>query len=258
MKDCFRAWARPLHINVSEAFMSSKHYQANVKRHFPTHGVFVGHRGYGFSPALEHARRMLKIVMLREPLSRVVSKFDYVKRERSMFIRQRVADFWDNVTLDEVVAQYNFTMSRNASDVLPAGQGSPGNKAFHHIIMHVLQYLAGWRFVYGPDPFPPYDAFLSKSALMEIGQRHLMNRDDMVVAIYPHYLDQLLPQLRAHLSWLPLNAGECFAQVKAKAAPEHAQKSSLSPASEGLLRGWLREEYHLYELAGRRSENFHL
>lgn len=42
-------------------------------------GVFIGHRGFGFAPAVAQLDP-ITIVILREPVSRIISWFDYIMR----------------------------------------------------------------------------------------------------------------------------------------------------------------------------------
>jgi len=72
----FRAWTKAANITLTETGQSPDFYQSTAKRSHKIYGVFTGHRGFGFSWKLPST--MMKIVILRDPISRLVSKFEHV------------------------------------------------------------------------------------------------------------------------------------------------------------------------------------
>jgi len=149
-----------------------------------------------------------------------------------MFRRNHVF-YWANKTLDQAVAHYAHTRACCASSLLPAGNAAEEDKAIHHLLLHVLQYMAGWDYVWGPGP-GPRDRVLSASALLPVAKRNLMACD--VVAIYPEYSRQLLPQLEFHLPWIPRDAKAFLETHFERKRPSGHPPSAPSPATLALLK----------------------
>ena len=249
IKNGLRKWANSNDIRVSQAYMSASYYQPEVgKLRLWKHGLFQGHRGWGWSPSL--AANALRVVVLREPVSRVISLFDYVKRSRSMFRRNSTGLFWEDRSLDEVAAHYNHTRETAFDSLLPAGDACEADKAFHHAIMHVLMYLAGFEYVWGPGPRAG-DRVVPQRQLTELALEHVRECD--VVAIFPGFETQLVPQLRLHLHWVPRDAASYFETHTEKRSSGDA--STPSAATQNLLKRWLADEEEVFAEAQRVAKS---
>jgi len=249
IKNGLRRWANSNDIRVSQTYMGFAHYQPEVSNlRLWKHGLFQGHRGWGWSQGL--ATNALRVVMLREPVSRLISLFDYVKRSRSMFRRNSTGLFWDERSLDQVAAHYNHTRETAFDSLLPDGDACEADKAFHHALMHVLMYLAGFEYVWGPGPRSG-NRVVPQRKLAELALTHVRECD--VVAIFPGFETQLVPQLRMHLHWVPRDAAGYFALHAEKVATGMA--STPSEATLGMLKRWLADEEEVFAEARRVAES---
>jgi hypothetical protein len=67
-------WAQQASLSVVVANLSQVHWQANPPPG-PLTGVLLGHVGFGYSPDVR--QDAVKIAVLRDPLERCISYFDF-------------------------------------------------------------------------------------------------------------------------------------------------------------------------------------
>jgi hypothetical protein len=150
---------------------------------------------------------------------------------------------------DQMVQDYNHTRSTNPASLFPCGNATLADKAFHYLLQHPLAMMSGYQYSWGPEP-SAMDLIVSPRELLERATENLHNTD--VVAIFPHFQDQLVPQLKFHIPWTPANASVYFDEDHAKLVHvrlAEQPKSTMNSATLELMREWLREEFVFFERA---------
>jgi hypothetical protein len=163
---------------------------------------------------------------------------------------------WYSKKFDKVVARYNHTLETSPESLLPSGNATLADKAFHYLLQHPLAMMSGYQYSWGPEP-SAMDLIVSPRELLERATENLHNTD--VVAIFPHFQDQLVPQLKFHIPWTPANASVYFEPTSSHARMIHARpaqypKSTMNNQTLALMRKWLREEFVFFERARRVAE----
>jgi hypothetical protein len=115
--------------------------------------------------------------------------------------------------------------------------------------MHVLMYMSGHEYVWGPGRSAD-DRVLSQEELLQLAKQNLLKTD--IVATFPQFKQELVPQLTAHIDWVPANAAMHFDTLH-NARDSSKNASTVSLASRALLKAWMKEEYVLFGLAKKLS-----
>jgi hypothetical protein len=176
-------------------------------------GLLLGHRGYGFAVGIDN-NNLFTVVAVREPLSRIISLFDYLRDTTDTLpgLLQRVSRAWKRVTFDEAIASYNNTLLNNPSSLNPGGSASISDRTIHRIINSQTEFLCGYECVklITDDPRETHASYLSSPAIVLSSKERLekalknLNRADVVAPLT--HLDDLIPQMQARLNWIPRDA----------------------------------------------------
>ena len=77
------------------------------------HGLLIGHRGFGYASNIVSDPKMHYIVVLREPVSRIISLFDYAMH--STHFKNGPQKWWGDSKLEDVLL--NHFERKNASSI---------------------------------------------------------------------------------------------------------------------------------------------
>lgn len=200
-------------------------------------GLLTGHRGYGYAKNVENP---LTIVVLREPVSRIISHFDYVIKHKFELVPPSFVDVrkaWKGLTLDQVVEEYDQVLKNNAISLLPGGSASSSNRLFHRVLRQQAHFLCGYECVGEP---------VDDQYALQQAQQNLEKIDCVGVM---ERLDDTLLQIKAHLDFVPLNAVSFSHSNTVKSG----DKSIPSEETLAKLRFYLKDETALYERAKELS-----
>ena len=193
-----------------------------------TRGVLMGHRGFGYCKGVEQRGPHVHLVVFREPISRIVSYYDYSTTKYH-------SDKWDQFpkgkSLSEIIKRFNATVELEKGERILRYAGS-----------QQARFMCGYRCM-GPaavgHPIPEE----------ELLARALENLDLADVVGILERLGDVMPQLRLHLSWVPPGV-HGFGRRN-----EHAKtrKSELDQEAEAILREWSATDLALYKKAEELS-----
>jgi len=206
-------------------------------------GLFLGHRGFGYSRSVAEAAP-ITIIALREPVSRLISVFDYLRttdqRVPAVLMIQRV---WQENTLDEVVSSYRIALENDPSSVLPGGSASLSDRSFHRLLQAQIQFLCGYDCVWymTGDKRESFEPFRNQKPF-DKAKQNLENIDCVAVL---DKLDDLLMQMKVELDFIPASVHSFPHENKIKPSV----KSQPSAETLRLLKEWTREEQELFERA---------
>lgn len=185
--------------------------------------LLIGHRFYGFCKDVAVSPRgLFTIVALREPVSRLVSDFDYKYYELADEEYRSYFHFPKQVkTLAALVKYYNSTPQEEEGEVRLKALGNQQTR-----------YMCG------------YDCDSTKMTMEQMLARALQNLNQVEALGVTEALNDLLKQLQYKLFWFP---------QKLSSWPEknrHAgKKSVVDEQAWSILKAWSRNDVVLYEKA---------
>jgi hypothetical protein len=211
-------------------------------------GLLLGHRGYGFSAKVME-KVPLTIVALREPVSRIISLFDYLRRtDETVPSVVQIKKAWQKKTLDEVVESYASVRETDPQSLLPGGSASFSDRTLHRVLQAQLQFLCGYDCVWymtgdsreSMKPFEGQDVLgRARANLAKIDCVAVLNR-----------LDDLLVQMKANFDFIP----KTFNAFPHENTVNPEEKSQPSERTLQLLKEWTADERALFENARAIAE----
>ena len=250
VQDTLREWAKTAHIPVVHRDNGGPDLRVAGLRN-ATRGVLIGHRGYGFARGAPRAR--FTLVALREPVARIISLFDYLRdQDRGLTPElKRLSRTWSRSSLDDVVASYNATWHADASALEPGGAASLSDRSLHRVLSAQTQYLCGYDCVMlmSDDPAERQASYRSSNAVRlsadEKLARALRNLEAVDAVAVLTRLDDLVPQMRTRLGWIPAS----FSSFPHDNAVKPVRKSEPTPATRALLAKFGSHDAKLYAKA---------
>jgi len=236
-------WAKTSNIDVTLKDHGGPYWgDGKIRR-----GVLLGHRGFGFAKG---AGNLVEIVAFREPLSRVISLFDYLNslQDRSPLL-MAIRKSWNGKSLDQVIASYNATRVSSFASLLPGGNASHSDRSFHRVLQSQLQFMCGYECVFlltgSPDEQVIPTQVRDPKVVFNRAIENLKKTE--CIGVLAH-LDDLIVQMKHHLGFVPPNVVKFpFENTK------HGKKSKLSDGARALLQEWLKEEIVMYQFAEKLS-----
>lgn len=152
--------------------------------------ILIGHRGFGFCRAVkESSRGLFTFTALRNPVSRMVSLYDY--NLQKLQVRRSIQVFGSTgASLSTLVKRYYAT--KNVTEV--------GEMLLRYAGSQQTRFMCGYECM-GPDVYGHKDEMTEEYML----QRAKENLRKMDVVGITEKLDQLINLLRFHLTWVPKN-----------------------------------------------------
>jgi len=193
--------------------------------------LLTGHRGYGYCRDVQanKKRGLVTFVVLREPVSRIRSLFDY--RLLKLGVLGKQTD-----DLSDAIVRFNSTL-----------EIEKGEERLRALGMQQARFLCGFHCM-GPEA----DVMARSNASKEHVTRtivakamHNLLRVDAVGVL--ERFTELLPQLKYQLDWVPMNV---HGWPKENTAAPH-DKTVLTPQAVEILREWNRPDTEVYQLADK-------
>ena len=187
--------------------------------------VLLGHRGFGYCPRVRKKLDPLYVVSIREPVSRLVSMYDYAmitnrhSTRFSTFHNQWGAD----ASFDALVRRLNHT-----------DRSVKARRMLEGIANQQVRFMCGFE-CHGANTSVPLDVAVDR-ALENLRKTHC-------VGVLEH-LDDLLVQLKFHLPWIPRGKNHW-----GKDNARKTRKSRVSAESRAVLLQWGWGDALLYEAA---------
>lgn len=201
-------------------------------------GILLGHRGFGYCQRMQrqYGDRALYVVALREPVSRLRSLFDYFMENDYPFFH-KYHNLWRGRELNDVVLEYNRTLNAGLSRSDPRMRGPLLLKGLAN---QQTAFMCGWDCV-----APDVNNVTSRNAI----ERAMMNLQRTDVVVVMERLDDLIDQLRFHVSWVPRGIKRFPYDNTHK-----GKKSVLSKEAQDVIREWSANDVKLYNVAFDRHQ----
>lgn len=233
-------WASTGNVKVTHKDGGGSHWTSPAKQ-----GLLTGHRGFGYSKSVESP---LTIIVLREPVSRIISHFDYVTKHNfghsyipPWFIDIRKS--WKDLTLDQVVAEYDQVLKNDIISLQPGGSAAFSNRFFHRVLRQQTLFLCGYECVWEVDEGKVH---VDDQYALQQAQQNLEKIDCVGVM---ERLDDTLIQMKAHLDFVPRDVTSFPHQNTVRST----DKTLPSEDTLAKLRFYLKDEIALYERAKELS-----
>lgn len=202
--------------------------------------IFFGHRGFGFAPAVAQLDP-ITIVILREPVSRIISWFDYImhlkKPPPPIKAFQKQCKGW---TLDHIVKEYHLLYTELDHSGIFTGKDSVVIplcvRGFHQELRHQALFLCGFSCLHTDDQ----QLFLHRA-------RENLEKINVVGVL--EMLDDALLQMKVYLDFIPAHETSFPHENTAKVG----WKSHPSEETIDKLNLYLKDEKLLYERARELS-----
>ena len=213
-------------------------------------GLFLGHRGYGFSSKVK-SQIPITIIALRDPVSRIISLFDYLRTSTEKIpVIQQIRKAWQGKTLDEVILSYKIAREKDFASVFPGGSASFSDRSIHRVLQSQIQFLCGYECVWymTNDPRESMDPFKEVNENCLERARKNLELIDCIVTL--DRLDDMIVQLKAHLDFIPKN----FVSFPHDNKVSPGERSKPSEETLKWLKEWTKDEQKLFERAKELTE----
>jgi hypothetical protein len=209
----------------------------------------VGHRGFGFANRLvvPSAPKPLYIASFREPISRLISQFDFIMATDSVNF-EGIHAAWKDLSFDEVIQRYDQALR---SGIKPYGQAFDVELEFVYFyrMMHQqTSFMCGFDCVFMPY-FDGTNSKYSKTRAARFSEEEMLvqalknlNQTECVAVL--DNLDSLIPQMKVHLPWYSPRYKKFPLDNK-----HSGKKSTVNESNMKLLRKWMDVEIRFYEAA---------
>ena len=212
-----------------------------------TTGIYIAHTGFGIGD--DAPLRRFNIVVVREPVSRVVSFFNYLIAEKRLN-RTTLGPG----ALDKLVEDYSRIRSLGDLDRLRGNHAPMSLRLMHHILTDQLAYLASYRCVASSPDTNPFNCTrpnrdegeCSVASMKALALANLRLADAVVLT---SNMAALQPILRYHLRFIPVK-GTPLSHVNRALG---RAKLTVNSRSRAMLEEWLRDETDVYHEAERIS-----
>lgn len=185
--------------------------------------MFAGHRGFGYCKYVEKKNpNMFYFTAIREPISRMISYYDYNKKTRSTF-KYRNA-FGKGKALNELIIEFNSTKKMEFGERLLRYSGSQQT-----------------RFLCGYDCFGPTAKRISDEEMLKRALKNLKRVDALTTL---KNMNDLFLQLRFHTEIVPIRLNR-WPHANTIKLP----KSKVSPQAYAILKEWSYNDEKLYNQA---------
>ena len=162
-------------------------------------GLFLGHRGFGFSENI-FSKSPVTIVVIREPVSRMVSIYDYLRTTTAKFqMKADIIRSWSGKTFDEIIANYNRTRTLHPKSLRPGGGADISDYTIHRFLQHQPQFLCGYNCVW---PINPNRALKFPNRAEQL-KRALENLERIDCVTVLEELNSLIVQMKIFLDFIP-------------------------------------------------------
>ena len=186
------------------------------------------------------SRSPFYIIVMREPISRVVSLFDYIFRHLFIAPMREYYKLWGNKTLSEVIVESNemlYTLPNVQFNQVP----------LYNIALQQLFFLCGFNCLLEKESIPIREDWLRSSM-----NAALRNIEESMVVGTTESMDDLIPQLKFHTVDLVPPYVTQFTTLNARKSIE--TKSVLSNQAHDILKEWLAPEIVLYQAVKIKSK----
>lgn len=187
--------------------------------------LLMGHRGLGFCNDFRD-KKMIYVVAIREPLSRLISFYDYAKSIAPFHAEfKRLTSIWKAraSTLDELIKSYD-AMEMNESQTW-SEDGLKGLQSLRTILNQQTRYLCGFECVHIKE-----EENITSMAMLSRAMKNLEQCD--VVGTVDNF-HEFLSQLKFYVPWVPGSIKSLPHQNKHK-----SKRSELSQESREIALRW--------------------
>lgn len=246
IQESLSKWAKAHHISTTLQDGGGPQYTSGASR-----GVFLGHRGYGFSKNVQRANPVT-VIALREPISRLISLFDYQRNtvEKIPSV-QEIKRAWKQKTFDQLVEEYYAIYKENPQSLMPGGSADFSARTFHRVLRAQVQFLCGYQcvwFMTGDAREANTDWFREvQGREVELAKANLEKIDCVGVLTS---LDGLLLQMRTYMDFIPGKMTKWPHENSVKPT----DKSQASEQTLLILKQLLGDELALYQRASQLAE----
>ena len=203
--------------------------------------LFIGHRGWGVCEEIEsYPGGLFTITAIREPVSRMVSLYDYNLLKRDTERANKLfgsADTTTRYTLQELVKLYNSTE-----------EIEPGEAIIRYSGSQQARFMCGYECL-GPNAFK--NATFTEEYMLNRALENLRKTDCVGVT---DRLYALIDQLKLHLSWVPKRVTNW---EKQNTLPS-LLKSVLDDEARAIMLKWAWVDQRLYEEASKIANEKHV
>jgi hypothetical protein len=217
--------------------------------------TLMGHRGFGFCKDVEESPRgLFTFTAVREPVSRIVSMFDYKTETRNNPNVRKVFGVGSNnkkknnnnnkannneseKSLNDLIKFYNATP-----------EIEPGEARLRFGGSQQARFLCGYQCL-GPSA---EKGKYSEKELLNRARKNLQKIDALTVV---DRLDELIPQLKLHLTFVPPRFTKWPSMNVASVSK--TKKSMLDDQSKEILRNWAWVDNIIYKEADKLSRIMH-
>lgn len=213
--------------------------------------VLLGHRGYGYcqrfwnQTSLSPPPNLLVAVVLREPVSRFRSLFDYIMdNDYPQFHEYHVA--WEGRDLNDLVVEVEEMLT--TPNIVSSPSALFTATRFIEFAHQQMNYLCGWQCVIQARK-DRYEEDEMANKNFQLAKLHLEQADVVVVM---EDLDDMILQLRFQtLGIVPKTIKDRFPQSENF---QSGKKSELTSEVEKIISKWSWRDDELYRLAQHRHQ----
>lgn len=196
-------------------------------------GILMGHRGFGFCDKMlkKYGQNALFVVVLREPVSRFRSLFDYFM-DNNFPDFQEYHQMWKGKELSDLVVEAKQILDQRLPTTEPKMR-SPIR--FLQLARQQTNFMCGWDCV-----------SLKKTnvTMNEKLERALDNLRRADVVVIMEHLDDMIDQLRYHTYLIPSSVNRFPLENTHK-----GKKSVLTAEASKIIAEWSKRDIKLYEMA---------
>lgn len=217
-------------------------------------GVYLGHRGFGFSSKLQNrvGEDVLYVVALRDPIKRFVSSFSYRLVSPEPLFREMV-EWWGDRDINDVIKEY-YEFVKSGGDT--HAQETPKQiRTLRRLLHQQIDYVCGFDCVplfAGDDAEFESDYLNSPAVTLSLEQKFAkasrnLRRADVVVVL--DRLDDVVKQMKVNVKWWPATIGKIGETRPQQVKTPSKRSTTLNDESRKILGELLREDSKLYARA---------
>jgi len=193
------------------------------------HTILAGHRGFGYCREVETNKRgLISFTVLREPISRIRSLFDYRLAEMNI-LGKGIED------LSETIVRFNSTP-----------EVEKGEMRLKWLGVQQARFICGYHCM-GPEAVVMAKNLTIEQEADRIMQRAMHNLPKINAIGVLERFPELIPQLKYQFDFVPL----AFKAWPRENTVKPKKKTVLSDQAMAILRQWARHDIILYERASK-------